>query len=127
MSKRGNEILLKARTHARASRSVETLKKIDVPEWDCSIFYWPSMSVDEKIGVRQYTAFNPDGSLALTGAAMLSAARAQVALRARDEFGERLFGDEDEGALSDTDPNVLERISNAMGFGRATLEDAEKN
>jgi hypothetical protein len=51
-----------------------------------------------------------------------------VCLRARDQFGQRLFTDADGDALRDTSPEVLQRIANEMGWGsRPTLEDAEKN
>lgn len=128
MSKRGNEILLRARQHARASRTVESLKKIEVPEWDCTIFYWPEMSVDEKRGVFRHMKQGSDGTVELGFDAMLAAAVDQVRFRARDELGHRLFSDEDADALADTSPDVLMRVSGEMGWGaRVDPEDAEKN
>lgn len=122
------EILLRARQHARATRTTETLRKIGVPEWDTDLYFWPDMSVEEKRGVFAHMRFDADGSTVLAGDRMLDAAVAQVLLRARDEMGNRLFSDADEAALRDTAPDVLSRISNEMGFGRRTSpEDAEKN
>lgn len=127
MSK-GSDILLRARQHARASRTTESLKKIDVPEWEASIYFWPEMSVEEKRAVFRHMRGNGDGGVELAFDAMLSAAVDQVKFRARDELGNRLFSDNDDAALTDTAPDVLMRISVAMGWGnRPTQEEAEKN
>lgn len=128
MSKRGNEILLRARQHARAFRSVETLQRIDVPEWETSVFFWPEMSVEERRGVYRHLRANAGGGVELALDSMLEAAVSQVLLRSRDEFGALLFSDADEDGLRDTSPDVLMRISNAMGYGsKPTQEDSEKN
>lgn len=120
----GKEILLRARQHFRASRTVETLHKIHVPEWEADIYYWPEMSVEERRGVYRNMPISGE----LTGAAMVSAAVDHVRLRSRNEHGDRLFSDEDESALIDTAPHVLARIAAVMGWGeRTTLEGAEKN
>lgn len=126
MSNVGNELLLRARSHFRAARTVETLRKIAVPEWGAEIHYWPEMSVDEKRAVFRHLKATEGLDMALDG--MLGAAVTQVCRRARDQYGNRMFGDDQEDALSDTDPDVLLRISNEMGWGsRPSLEDAEKN
>ena len=127
MSKAGNEILLRARSQFRATRTVESLQKIPVPEWGTEVYYWPEMSVDEKRAVYRHLRTGDNG-LEISADAMLSAAVTQVCIRARDAFGERLFSDDQEEDLRDTSPDVLQRISNEMGWGaRASLEDAEKN
>jgi hypothetical protein len=127
MSK-GNEILLRARQHARASRTTETLKSIQVPEWDCTLYFWPDMSVDEKRAVFRHGRVGEDGSISLPLDAQLDAAIDQVLHRARDELANRLFNEEQAAALADTHPDVLIRISGQMGWGaRRTQEDAEKN
>jgi hypothetical protein len=127
MSKSGNEVLLRARTHFRASRTVEALEKIAVPEWETEIFYWPEMSVDEKRAVFRHLRAG-SGGLEVPLDGMLAAAVTQVCLRARDAYGNRLFGDDQEEDLRDTHPDILQRISNEMGWGsRPSLEDAEKN
>lgn len=127
MSK-GSDILLRARQHARASRTVESLKRIEVPEWDASIFFWPEMSVDEKRSVFRHMRSNGEGGIELGFDSMLAAAVDQVKYRARDELGNRLFSDGDDVALMDTAPDVLMRISAEMGWGnRPTQEEAEKN
>jgi hypothetical protein len=124
---RGTEILLKARTHFRALRTVETLRKFAVPEWDCEVYYWPEMSVEERIAVYRHMKIGPDG-LQQTPGVMLESAIENVVNRARDAFGERLFTEADAEGLRDTDPDVLQRIANEIGWGaRVSLEDAEKN
>jgi len=126
MSAKGSAILLAARSKFRESREQGTLQKIEVPEWDCAVYYWPEMSVNERRGVFKHLRGSSEGMLSADS--LISAAIAQVLLRARDEFGVLLFGESDEAAVLDTDPNVLQRIANAMGFGSGpSLEGAEKN
>ena len=118
------ELLLKARTHFRAARTVETLRKIAVPEWDTEIHYWPEMSLDERRAVYAHLRMGDERTIA----DFVEASLAQVLARSRDANGARLFGDDDEQALRDTDPKVLQRISTEMGFGSGlSVEDAEKN
>lgn len=123
----GRDILLKARSHFRAARTVETLKKIAVPEWDTEVFYWPEMSVEESRAVGRHIRVS-GGSASITAGDLTEASVTQVLLRARDAYGNRLFTDADDAALADTDPAVLQRIASAMGWAsRASLEDAEGN
>jgi hypothetical protein len=123
----GNDVLLKARTHWRANRTHESMRKVSVPEWDTEIFYFPEMSVSERLAVFSHMKAGPDG-LQITPAALLSAAVTQVCQRSRDAMGERLFTDEQEPDLYDTHPEVLQRIANEMGWGsNLTLEAAEGN
>ncbi len=126
MSK-GSDILLRARTHFRAARTVETLARVHVPEWDTTIHYWPEMSVEESREVGQHLKIE-GGQVVISAGDMTAAAVTQILFRARDEHGARLFGDSDEAALADTDPKVLQRIAAEMGWvSRTTAEDAEKN
>ena len=119
----GKEILLRARSHFRAARTVETLRKIEVPEWETAVHYWPEMSFEERKAVYAHIRAKDR-----TFADMQACALTQVLMRARDAYGTRMFSDEDETALADTDPAVLLRIGNEMGFGTGlTVEDAEGN
>ena len=123
----GNEILLRARKHFRAARTIETLRKVEVPEWATDLYFWPEMSVDEKRAVYGHLRL-AGGQVELPVDGLLNAAVTQVLVRSRNASGERLFGDDAEAALRDTDPAVLQRISNEMGFGsQPSLEAAEKN
>ena len=120
----GHDILKRARSQFRAARTVEALRKIDVPEWEAEVFYWPAMSVEESREIGRHIRV----SESLTAGDFVDAAVTQVMLRARDAYGNRMFTDEDENALRDTDPDVLKRIAAEMGWGAPTsLEDAEKN
>lgn len=122
----GKEALLRARSHFRASRTVETLRKLTVPEWDLDIHYWPTMSVEESREVGRHIRVGTGA--VLNAADITDAALTQVLQRARDAHGVRMFTDEDETALRDTDPAILRAISEVMGIGNApALEDAEKN
>lgn len=118
------DILLRARQSFRASRTVETLQKITVPEWDLELFFWPVMSVEERMAVRSHVKLGETRTLADITATAVT----QVIKRARNVHGTLLFTDADRRALEDTDPAVLERISSEMGYGtEVTLEAAEKN
>jgi hypothetical protein len=118
------DLLLKARQHFRAARTVETLQKIAVPEWGFDFYYWPAMSVEERMAVRSHVKLSETRTLA----DMTATAVTQILKRARDPHGTLLFTDSDRAALEDTDPMVLERISGEMGYGvEVTLEDAEGN
>jgi hypothetical protein len=124
MSKKGDEILLRARQQFRNTRTVETLRKIHVAEWATDIFYWPTRDMAERIAVEEHIRINGDR----TAADLRRFHLAQVVHRARDVMGERLFTDDDAAALGDTHPEVLGRISSEMGMGDGlTLEEAEKN
>jgi hypothetical protein len=124
MSEKGNAILLRARQQFRQLRTVEGLKRIEVPEWECSIYYWPVRDLEERLAVEQHIRIGADR----TFADLMRLHTAQVCYRARDEQGFRLFTDEDAKALADTAPKVVERVSSEMGLGDGlTLEEAEKN
>lgn len=124
MSEKGNAILLRARQQFRQLRTVESLKKIEVPEWDSTLHYWPVRDLEERLAVEQHIRIGGDR----TFADLMRLHTAQVCHRARDELGFRLFTDEDAKALADTYPKVVERISSEMGLGDGlTLEEAEKN
>ena len=120
----GNDILLAARSHFRAARTVETLRKVAVPEWsDAEIYYWPEMDVAEKRAVfGHFSGLRPRSP-----AELFDAAITQVLLRSRDAFGNRLFRDDQEPALRDTHPDVLLRIANEFGWSATSLEEQEKN
>lgn len=118
------ELLLKARQQFRAKRTVETLQKITVPEWGFDLYYWPAMSVEERMAVRSHVKLGETRTLADITATAVT----QILKRARDAHGTLLFTDGDRASLEDTDPTVLERISGDMGYGvDITIEDAEKN
>ena len=124
MSEKGNAILLRARQQFRQLRTVECLRKVEVPEWDCTIYYWPVRDLTERLAVEEHIRIGADR----TYADLMRLHTAQVCHRARDEQGFRLFSDEDATALADTYPKVVERVSTEMGLGDGlTLEEAEKN
>ena len=119
-----SDMLLKARSHFRAARTIESLRRIEVPEWEAEVYYWPEMSLEERKAVYAHIKSAGERSFA----DMTAAAYTQVLMRARDAHGQRLFGDQDAAGLADVDPMVLERISAEMGFGSGmTAEDAEGN
>ena len=118
------DLLLKAREHFRADRTVVTLQKIAVPEWGFDIYYWPVMSVEERIAVRSHVRMGEGATLG----DMVPVSLTQIIKRARDPHGTRMFIDSDRAALEDTNPLVLERISAQMGYGTdITIEAAEGN
>jgi hypothetical protein len=118
------ELLIKARQHFRSARTVETLQKITVPEWGFDLYYWPTMSVEERMAVRSHVKLGETRTLA----DMTATAVTQILKRARDPHGTLMFTDGDRVSLEDTDPRVLERISDEMGYGtEVSLEAAEKN
>jgi hypothetical protein len=120
---RGDEILLRARQAFSELRQPETLRKIEVPEWGAVVYYWPSRSMEERRGCEQYIRLGDRSSYA----DLTAYHAAQVCFRARDEFGQRLFRDDQEAAIAQTHPEVIARISSEMGLGDGmTLEEAEK-
>ena len=122
-----NDILLRARSHFRATRTVESLQKLEVPEWDLTLHYWPALSVDEARETGRHIRIG-GGTAQINAGDLTDAAVSHVLNRARDPHGVRLFSDEDEAGLRDTDPSVLQRIASTMGWGgRPSVEDAEKN
>jgi hypothetical protein len=127
MSAKGNEMLLRGRTQFRSLRTVETLRKIDVPEFGGEVHYWPEMSVDEKRAIFACLRM-VGGDIETTPGNLLEASIVQVCRRSRDAFGDRLFSDDQEEDIRDLHPDVIQRIANEMGWGgRTTIEEAEKN
>lgn len=123
----GKDVLTRARAHFRPSRDVSRLRAIAVPEWDTTLHYFPEMSLEEAREVGRHIKLE-GGQAVINGGSLVEAAVTQVLYRARDEFGDRLFDDSDEKALTDTDPEVLKRIASQMGWvSSPTVEEAEKN
>lgn len=123
----GADVLTRARAHFRPARDVSRLRKISVPEWDAEIYFFPEMSLEEAREVGRHITLQ-GGQAVITGASIAEAAVTQVLHRSRDQFGDRLFSDADEKALTDTDPEVLKRIAAEMGWTSSpSIEDAEKN
>jgi hypothetical protein len=124
MSAKGDAILLRARQKFGNARVVETLKKIEVPEWGAAVYYWPVRDMEERLAIEQHIRLGGERTMADLGRLHL----AQVTYRARDEQGFRLFSDADTEALAKTAPEVLQRVSMQMGLGDGmTVEVAEKN
>lgn len=126
MSDKGNAILTHARQQFRDQRTVETLRKLEVPEWNnTTIYYWRARDVTERLAIDKHIVISGDRTVAQ----MVEFYAATVCQRARDERGNRLFSDSDEDGIRDTDPQVLQKIALAMGLGgdSPSVEEAEKN
>lgn len=110
-----SDILDKAKQHFKTDMQL----KVNVPEWDCDIFYKPlTMHERRKIYAAGADGKAPDGGTVLV--------RCLIA-KSLDKSGKPLFSKMDENdILHSVDPDIVSRISSVMLNlqSRETLDEA---
>ena len=110
-------VLDKAQAHYREAITGELIP-IDVPEWDCTLYFRRSGSMAEHIPVLEAYQSGTAGDAYI----------AAVIAYALDEKGNRVFNKNDRQILlRSVDRTVLQRIANEITGGEVDEEDAEKN
>jgi hypothetical protein len=114
-----SKVLDKATSHFRERLSGE-LKSINVPEWDCKIFFKDVNTLREESKIVE---------LAQQGKTVEALVQTLV-IKARNEDGTRMFTEVDKVTLmNEVDPNVIIRVCSQMSeaVAQQSLEDVEKN
>lgn len=112
-----SKVLEKATAHFRNQISGE-MKTIDVPEWECKIYFKSITSLKEEGKILE---------LSQQGKSVEALVESLV-VRARNEDGSRMFTMADKMILmNEVDPKILIRIVGEMNSVNFNLEDTEKN
>lgn len=105
-------VLKKATDHYRSQVGGE-LMSIEVPEWDCTVYYkqYSNFMTEQKI-----IEFHNDGKLA-------EALVETLIQKALDEDGKKLFRQADRATLlREVDPNIIIRVCTAINQGKEEVE-----
>lgn len=115
-----SKVLDKATSHFRSKIGGE-LKSIEVPEWECKIYFKSAITLREQSKLIE---------LASQGK-QVEALVESLIVKARNEDGTKMFNIADKATLmNEVDPNVIIRIVgeiNAANDEETDLEKVEKN
>lgn len=115
-----SKVLEKATSHFRSKISGE-MKKIHVPEWECDIYFKPTLTLREQGKLVE---------LASQGK-QVEALVESLIVKARNIDGTKMFNMADKATLmNEVDPNVIIRVVgeiNEANDMEADLEKVEKN
>jgi hypothetical protein len=115
-----SKVLDKATSHFRAKISAE-MKKITVPEWDCDIYFKPTLTLKEQGKLVE---------LASQGK-QVEALVESLIVKARNQDGSKMFSMPDKMVLlNEVDPNVIIRVVgeiNNANDAEESMEAVEKN
>jgi hypothetical protein len=115
-----SKVLEKATSHFRTKISGE-MKKITVPEWDCDIYFKPTLTLKEQGKLVE---------LASQGK-QVEALVESLIVKARNQDGTKMFSMPDKMVLlNEVDPNVIIRVVgeiNSANDAEESMEAVEKN
>lgn len=115
-----SKVLDKATSHFRTKISAE-MKKITVPEWECDIYFKPTLTLKEQGKLVE---------LASQGK-QVEALVESLIVKARNQDGSKMFSMPDKMVLlNEVDPNVIIRVVgeiNAANDVEESMEAVEKN
>ena len=112
-----NKVIEKATAHFRNQIGGE-MKSIEVPEWECKIYFKTTSSLKEEGRILE---------LSQQGKSVEALVESLV-VRARNEDGSKMFSIGDKATLlNEVDPKVLIRIVGEMNNVDLDLGDVEKN
>lgn len=110
-----SKILEKATAHFRNQISGH-MKSIDVPEWDCKVYFKSATTLKEEGRILE---------LSQQGKSVEAIVESLI-MRARTEDGSRMFAQADKPTLlNEVDPKVLIRIVGQMNSVDVDLSEAE--
>lgn len=115
-----SKVLEKATSHFRAKVTGE-MKSVYVPEWDCKIYFKPSITLKEQSKLIE---------LASQGKTVEALVESLI-VKARNEDGTKMFSMPDKVTfMNEVDPEVLIRVVgeiNDASYAETDLEKVEKN
>jgi hypothetical protein len=111
-------VLQKATAHFREQLD-GSLKKLTVPEWDCDIYYYPTVPLKDEASILK---LQQEGKV-------VEALVQSLIVKSRTADGTRMFQNADRVTLmNEVDPKVLIRIAGEInGVDSESLEEVEKN
>lgn len=113
-----SKILDNATKHFR-SKLDGTMRSVEVPEWETTVYYYPTTSLKDESQIFQLQ----------TEGKTVEALITSIILKARDKDGKRLFVPADKSTfMNEVDPSVIFRVAAVVnGADDESLEDIEKN
>ena len=95
-----------------------TLQAVDVPEWDCKIYFKPCLTFRQQGEILNLASQGQQAeAIALT-----------FIMRSLDENGKMLFKTVNKKEImNQVDPDVISRVVSAMGGDDLDVDEAEKN
>lgn len=112
-----NKVIEKATAHFRNQIGGE-MKSIEVPEWECKIYFKTTSSLKEEGRILE---------LSQQGKSVEALVESLV-VRARNEDGSKMFSIGDKATLlNEVDPKVLIRVVGEMNNVDLSMGDVEKN
>jgi len=113
-----NAILQKATAHFR-SKLDGTLQSVDVPEWETTVYFYPTASLKEEAAILK---LQQEGKT-------VEALVQSLVVKARNADGTRMFQPADRVTLmNEVDPKIIIRVAGAInGVDSDELEEIEKN
>lgn len=110
-----NKVIEKATAHFR-NKVGQQLRKIEVKEWDTTIYFKPTMTLKEQSGIIELTN---------TGKTVEALVETLI-VKARNEDGSKMFLPADRVIMmNEIDPNVLIRVVGEMNMASAEINDLE--
>jgi hypothetical protein len=112
-----SKVLEKATAHFRNKISGE-MRKIEVPEWECSIWVKASSTLKEESKILELSQQGKS----------VEALVESIIVKARNEDGSRMFAMPDKMTLmNEVDPNVIIRVAAEINNVPLSMDEAEKN
>jgi hypothetical protein len=113
-----NSVLQKATEHFR-SRLDGSLRSIEVPEWNTTVYYYPTSTLKDESTILK---LQQEGKT-------VDALVQSLIVKARTAEGHRMFTVADRiTLLNEVDPQIVIRIASALnGVDTDSVEDIEKN
>lgn len=112
-----SKVLEKATAHFRNKIGGE-MRKIEVPEWECSIWVKNSASLKEEAKILELSQQGKS----------VEALVESIIVKARNEDGSKMFTMPDKMTfMNEVDPNVIIRVAAEINNVPLSMEEAEKN
>ena len=112
-----NTVLQKATSHFRTQLD-GTLRELEVPEWECKIYYYPTSSFKDESSVLK---LQQEGKT-------VEALVQSLVVKCRNADGTKMFQTADRVTLmNEVDPKVIIRVAGVINSGDDSIDEIEKN
>lgn len=112
-----NTVLQKATSHFRTQLD-GTMRELDVPEWECKVYYYPTSSFKDESSVLK---LQQEGKT-------VEALVQSLIVKCRNADGSKMFQSADRVTMmNEVDPKVIIRIASVINSDEYSIDDVEKN